>query len=284
MTRQPANRQHNTVPTTQPPAQSQAPATPPGNNFATPGLDPKKVGLLPTKELLHRYRAAIQQVIPPKCGLDAEHLIANVLSYMMHEERKTLMLCKPRSILEAVMAAAKLGLDFVGDQAYLIPRTRNDRDGNFLYFYASLIPGYKGFITVAARNGFLITAQAVRHGDLFEADLGGLKVKHVPSIDSGRTDLIGSYSVARRASDMAVVHVEWMSKSDIDAVKGKSDAWVNHYEEMARSRPVRRMFKYLPASMNNREMFLVAEITNRADMDQEITDLVSIEGDPQVED
>jgi recombination protein RecT len=45
-----------------------------------------------------------------------------------------------------------------------------------------------------------------------------------------------------------------MSKADVDKVRaqskaGKSGPWVTHYTEMARKTVVRRLFKYLPVSI-----------------------------------
>lgn len=236
-----------------------------------------KTGIKEIKDVLLKRLDAIQSVLPSGSELNASTLANNALSYLMAEQHRTLRMCTPYSIFKCTMAAAKLGLDFVGDQCYMAPYEKRDKDGNHLYWYASFLPGYQGLIAIAGRNGFHINAQVVYEKELegFQIDLGELWIRHRPLLSPDRGQIVGAYAAAMRSSDLRIVFIDFMQKDQIDAVRGDSEAWEHHYDEMARSRPIRRVYKYL--AKTTQQMALAQEFSNRYDTEQPIDDLLGLE-------
>ena len=67
---------------------------------------------------------------------------------------------------------------------------------------------------------------------------------------------------------------EVMSRAEIEAVRvqskaGKSGPWVTHWEEMARKTVVRKLFKYLPVSI---EAVRAVEIDEKSDRGEAVTE------------
>lgn len=156
--------------------------------------------------------------------------------------------CDPRSVFAAVIQASQLGLEpgLLG-QAYLIPYGKQ----------CNLIPGYQGLIELARRSGKIASlyAHAVRENDEFEYELGTDKtLRHKPLMDEdARGEIIAFYAVAKLAD--GGVEFEVMSKGQVDKIMratqsgGRSGPWKDHYEEMGRKTAIRRLFKWLPKSI-----------------------------------
>jgi recombination protein RecT len=156
--------------------------------------------------------------------------------------------CTKESLLQSVMMAAELGLEPGGmlGEGYLIPY------GKICQF----IPGYRGLISLARRSGQIISLEAhiVHERDKFTYELGlESKLVHIPNIDEedlGPVKFV--YAVAKLSG--GGVQFEVMSKAQVDSIRrrsksGSSGPWVSDYEEMARKTVVRRLFKYLPVSV-----------------------------------
>jgi len=109
-------------------------------------------------------------------------------------------------------------------------------------------------IDLARRSGQIISisARSVHEKDKFNYSYGLEEdIKHVPA-DGERGNLTHVYAVARLKD--GGVQFEVMSRSDIEAVKRQSKAsgngpWVTHFDEMAKKTAIRRLFKYLPVSI-----------------------------------
>lgn len=184
----------------------------------------------------------------------------------MTELRKTpaLMECDPLSFMGALMTCAQVGLEPGGalGQMYLVP------------FKGKVTPilGYRGMITLARNSGQIksLTAEAVFKEDKFSYKLGLNEVlEHEPYQGEGsKGPLVGVYCIARL---MGGGHqIGYMSKADVEAVRkaspsGNHKPWKDHYEEMAKKTIIRRMFKYLPMSV---EMAKAHEVDAAVDQEK----------------
>lgn len=154
--------------------------------------------------------------------------------------------CEPKSFLGAVVQTAQLGLEPGNSlgHAYILPYGKQ----------AQLIIGYRGMIDLARRSGQIISlnARAVHVGDEFDYQFGLHEdLKHVPQADPGAA-LTHVYAVAKLKD--GGIQFEVMTRAEIEAVRaqskaGKSGPWVTHFEEMAKKTVIRRLFKYLPVSI-----------------------------------
>ena len=202
------------------------------------------------------------------------HVTADRLARIaLTEVRKNKMLaqCDQKSFLGALMMCAQLGLEPGGalGHAYLVPF----RQGQTLA--VQFIIGYRGMIELARRSGQIksIEARPVYDGDVFEVELGlNSNLRHVPDFDNPNRvnpdKLRFVYAVAHLKD--GGVQFEVMSRKEIEAVRARSKAgssgpWVEHFEQMALKTVVRRLFKWLPISV---EIAAAIEQDARADSGQ----------------
>lgn len=179
-----------------------------------------------------------------------KHLNADRMARIAATEvrkNKALLNTEPTSFLGSVMQAAQLGLEpgSALGQAYLVPY------GN----QCQLIIGYKGMIDLARRSGQVLSlnAYAVREGDDFNFQLG-LKpdIHHVPSLEADRIKKPITYVYAVATLKGGGYQFEVMSRAEVEAVRAKAKSkniWNNYFEEMAKKTVIRRLFKYLPVSI-----------------------------------
>ena len=164
----------------------------------------------------------------------------------------TLAKCDQTSFLGAIMQCAQLGLEPGGalGHAYLLPFENRKKGITEVQF----IVGYRGMIDLARRSGQIVslTARTVHENDEFSYQYGlNEDLKHVPATgDRGALQYV--YAVAKLKD--GGVQFEVMSRSDIDKVRAQSKAgnygpWQTHYDEMAKKTVIRRLFKYLPVSI-----------------------------------
>lgn len=218
-----------------------------------------------------RTKAQIALALP-------KHMTADRLARIaMTELRKTpkLMQCDQMSFLGAIMQCAQLGLEPGGalGHAYLLPFDRRQKQGNqwvTVATEAQLIIGYRGMIDLARRSGQIVSlsARAVHENDTFSYAYGlEEKLEHVPCEDGNPGALTHVYAVARLKD--GGVQFEVMSKAAVDKVRAMSKSsdkgpWVDHYEEMAKKTAIRRLFKYLPVSI---ELQRAVNIDEKAEAD-----------------
>lgn len=206
--------------------------------------------------LLDKMKNQLELALPAHMSADRMARIA------LTEFRKTPLLaeCDPMSVCAAVMVSAGLGLEIgVLGQAYLVPY-RNHKKGTV---ECQLIPGYRGFIDLARRSGQIVSiaAHIVYENDTFEIEYGlADKLVHKPAMESSGK-MIAAYAVAKLVGGGHQFLV--MSKEKIDEVKNKAKAqsgpWVSDYEEMAKKTVVRRLFKWLPSSVEMQKAALLDE-------------------------
>lgn len=145
------------------------------------------------------------------------------------------------------MQSAQLGLEpgSALGQAYLVPY------GN----QCQLILGYRGMIDLARRSGQVLSlnAYAVREGDEFNYQLGlHPDIHHVPSCEADRVKKPITFVYAVATLRGGGYQFEVMSRAEVEAVKAKAKSkniWNNYFEEMAKKTVIRRLFKYLPVSI-----------------------------------
>lgn len=195
---------------------------------------------------------------------------------VMTECRKTpeLLSCSEESFYGAILQCAQLGLEpgAALGHCYLLPfGNGKDKSGRP---NAQLIIGYRGMLDLARRSGQIqsINAYVVREEDEFSYQLGlRPDIHHVPASVADRGALTYVYAVA--VLNDGGVQFEVMSRAEIEAVRKQSKAgtkgpWVTHLDEMARKTVIRRLFKYLPVSI---EAIRAVEVDERTDRGEAIS-------------
>lgn len=201
-----------------------------------------------------------------------KHMTADRLARIaLTEVRKVPALgrCDQASFLGAIMQCAQLGLEPGGalGHAYLLPFENRKKGITEVQF----IVGYRGMIDLARRSGQILSleARAVYAADRFHVALGlNPDLTHEPDWEADdRGPLRFVYAVAKLKD--GGTQFEVMSRAEIERVRAKSKAgqsgpWVDHYEEMAKKTVIRRLFKYLPVSI---ELASAVEQDERVDLD-----------------
>lgn len=217
---------------------------------------------------------------------------------VMTECRKApaLLKCAPESFYGAVLQCAALGLEpgSALGHCYLLPfGNGKDKQGRP---NAQLIIGYRGMIDLARRSGQIVSLSAycVHEQDTFNYKLGlDPDIEHIPASVADRGKVTHVYAVAKLKG--GGVQFEVMSRAEIEAVRktskaGTSGPWASHWDEMAKKTVIRRLFKYLPVSIEAVRAVEIDEKTDRgeATTEQDFLDAEFIEkGDfndaPQIE-
>ena len=206
---------------------------------------------------------------------------------VMTECRKTpaLLKCAPESFYGVVLQCAALGLEpgSALGHCYLLPfGNGKDKQGRP---NAQLIIGYRGMIDLARRSGQIVSLQAycVHEQDTFNYKLGlDPDIEHIPASVADRGKVTHVYAVAKLKG--GGVQFEVMSRTEIEKVRtsskaGNSGPWSSHWEEMAKKTVIRRLFKYLPVSIEAVRAVEIDEKTDRgeATTDQDFLDAEFIE-------
>lgn len=229
-----------------------------GTQVATQSEQPKTIAGLLTDP---KIKAQMALALP-------KHVTADRLARIaLTEVRKIpkLAQCDQTSFLGAIMQCAALGLEPGGalGHCYLIPFENKRQNRTEVQF----IVGYRGMIDLARRSGQILSieARAVYDKDHFEVELGlDSKIVHRPDWNaSNRGQLTFVYAVAKLKD--GGVQFDVMSRAEIEAIRDKSQGysvakryardgvinspWATNFEEMAKKTVVRRLFKYLPVSI-----------------------------------
>jgi recombination protein RecT len=198
-----------------------------------------------------------------------KHMTADRLARIaLTEVRKVpkLAQCDQTSFLGAIMQCAALGLEPGGalGHCYMIPFENRRADRTEVQF----IIGYRGMLDLARRSGQIVSLEArtVHAKDQFDVELGlDSKLVHRPdwqAADRGPVTFV--YAVAKLKD--GGTQFEVMSRADIERVRNESQGyktavrfakpgqepntpWASHFEEMAKKTVIRRLFKYLPVSI-----------------------------------
>ena len=229
-------------------------------NLPTAGGKPQNevVSLLSSESFKKQLGAALPKHMTPE----------RMARIALTEFRKTPLLqsCHPMSFAGAIMQAAQLGLEPGGalGHCYLIP-FKNKKRGTV---ECNMIIGYRGMIELAGRSGRVssIWAHVVKEKDQFAYELGlEPSLVHRPATGGDRGETIAVYAVARMQGGP---RFEVMDISEVEKIRKMqrypNPVWDDHYDEMARKTVVRRLFKYLPVSIDLREAMRLEEVADQA--------------------
>lgn len=197
--------------------------------------------------LLERLKPQMKMALP--AHMTADRMVRIALTELRKSPK--LSECEPMSFVASVMLCAQLGLEVgVLGQAFLVP-FRNNKTGTT---DCQFILGYKGMIDLARRSGEIISiaAHCVYSNDAFTYSYGlNESLEHKPTTNE-RGTFVAVYAVAKLKGGGHQFEV--MSKIDVNFIRSKSKSsssgpWVTDYDEMARKTAIRKLFKYLPASV-----------------------------------
>lgn len=212
----------------------------------------KELQALPPKKRIAAFlednKKTIQAAMPKH--LSGDRMLQ--VSQTAVTQNPQLLECDTATLFGALIKCTQLGLEpnnALG-QIYLIPfknRKANRVD-------CQVIMGYKGMIDLARRSGNIVSIQAmaVREGDEFSYEYGiNEHLTHRPGMERG--EITHFYAYAKLVGGGFQFDV--FPKSDIDKLmkqtqsRGEYGPWKDHYEQMGRKTMVRRLFNYLPVSI-----------------------------------
>jgi recombination protein RecT len=225
----------------------------------------KQIAEAPPKDLAHLLaspgvQAQLKAALPRH--MTAERM-ARIATTEMRKVPK-LGQCNPMSFLGAVIQCAQLGLEPGGalGHAYILPFDKREKvNGQWqtVSVEAQVIIGYRGMIDLARRSGQIVSidARAVYEGDKFECVLGlDARLNHEPDWqNSNRADpskLRFVYAVAKLKD--GGLQFDVMSRAEVEGIRARSKSgnngpWVTDFAAMAIKTVVRRLFKFLPVSI-----------------------------------
>jgi recombination protein RecT len=218
------------------------------------------------EDLLKKHGPEIALALPQH--VTPERLLRIALSEVRRNPR--LAQCSAPSLLGAIFTCAQLGLEPGGalGHCFLIPY----RDE------CQFQIGYKGMIELARRSGQIqsLSARSVYENDHFEYSYGLHEdLVHQPATGE-RGELTHAYAVARLMD--GGIQFEVMDRYELEEIRDgsqgyqtaikynkKDTPWISSFDEMCRKTVIRRMFKYLPVSI---ELVKAASLDERADRGQ----------------
>ena len=221
----------------------------------------RDAGIGSVKTFFESQKSTLAAVLPKHVSPD------RMLKIALGALRTTpkLMECTVESLMGAVVQCSQLGLEpnTPLGHAYLIPFEKKKKVGGDWVtdkVETQIVIGYKGLIDLARRSGQVISisAHAVHANDHFDYAFGlDEKLEHRPA-RSNRGAVTEFYAVAKLVGGGHAFDV--MSAEDVNEIRDASQnykfardksktVWGQHYEEMGRKTVLRRLFKYLPVSI-----------------------------------
>ncbi|PRE44162.1 recombinase RecT [Burkholderia multivorans] len=221
----------------------------------------RDAGIGSVKQFFESQKATLAAVLPSHVSPD------RMLKIALGALRTTpkLMECTVESLMGAVVQCSQLGLEpnTPLGHAYLIPFEKKKKVGGEWVtekVETQIVIGYKGLIDLARRSGQVVSiaAHAVYEHDHFDYAFGlNEKLEHKPAM-SARGRVIAFYAVAKLVGGGHAFEV--MSAEQVNEIRDASQnykfardksktVWAQHYEEMGRKTVLRRLFKYLPVSI-----------------------------------
>ncbi|WP_065493993.1 recombinase RecT [Burkholderia sp. CCA53] len=221
----------------------------------------RDAGIGSVKQFFESQKATLAAVLPSHVSPD------RMLKIALGALRTTpkLMECTVESLMGAVVQCSQLGLEpnTPLGHAYLIPFEKKKKVGGEWVtekVETQIVIGYKGLIDLARRSGQVVSiaAHAVYEHDHFDYAFGlNEKLEHKPAM-SARGRVIAFYAVAKLVGGGHAFEV--MSAEQVNEIRDASQnykfardkektVWGQHYEEMGRKTVLRRLFKYLPVSI-----------------------------------
>lgn len=227
-------------------------------------------GIGNVKAFFESQKSTLAAVLPKHVGAD------RMLKIALGALRTTpkLMQARTDTLLGAIIQCAQLGLEpnTPLGHAYLIPFANSSKN----ITEVQIVFGYKGLIDLARRSGQIVSiaAHEVREHDHFEYEYGlDEKLVHRPCLTGDRGEVTAFYAVAKLVGGGYAFEV--MSKADILAIRDASQGWKTavrykkeaqspwgaHFVEMGRKTVLRRLFKFLPVSI---ELATAATLDSKA--------------------
>lgn len=228
-----------------------------------------QVGSATVKKFFESNRSTLEALLPKHFSPD------RMLKLAVGALRTTPKLAgaSNASLLGAVVTCAQLGLEpnTPLGHAYLLPFDKRQKIGGewvTVETQVTIIIGYKGMLDLARRSGQIvsISAHEVCENDDFTFAYGlEEELVHRPAM-SDRGAVIGFYSVAKLVGGghcfefMSVDEVNYIRDKAAEKNRAKKDGkgnyiingpWADNYVEMGRKTALRRLFKYLPISIEN---------------------------------
>ncbi len=237
----------------------------------------REAGMGNVKKFFESQKGAVAAVLPKHVTPD------RMLKIALGALRTTpkLMNCTVESLMGATVQCAQLGLEpnTPLGHAYLIPfekRANVAGEWKVIGTEVQIVFGYKGLIDLARRSGQVvsISAHEVCTNDHFEYEYGlDEKLIHKPKLGD-RGEVTAFYAVAKLVGGGYAFEV--MSRQQIEAIrdasqgwqtalrmkKQKESVWGQHFIEMGRKTVLRRLFKYLPVSI---ELATAATLDGRSE-------------------
>jgi len=224
------------------------------NHALTARTVASQAGMGNVKAFFDSQKATLAAVLPKHVSPD------RMLKIALGALRTTpkLMEARTDTLLGAIIQCAQLGLEpnTPLGHAYLIPFQNRNKN----LTEVQIVFGYKGLIDLARRSGQIISISAheVREFDDFSYEYGlDEKLVHRPSMGE-RGRVIAFYAVAKLVGGGYAFEV--MSAQDVNNIRDASQnykfardkattVWGQHYVEMGRKTVLRRLFKFLPVSI-----------------------------------
>lgn len=262
-----------------------------------------QVGSATVKKFFEANKSTLMALLPKH--FDAERMLKLALGALRTTPK--LANASNSSLLGAVVTCAQLGLEpnTPLGHAYLLPfDKREKRDGQWVTVetQVTIIIGYKGMLDLARRSGQIVSiaAHEVCESDDFRFAYGlDEELVHRPAM-ANRGAVIGFYAVAKLVGGGHCF--EFMSTDEVNHIRDKSaeknrakkdgngrpiitGPWADNYVEMGRKTALRRLFKYLPISIENLAFADAIDgnaVSGAAPLDEMVFDM-SQDGDSQVE-
>lgn len=215
-------------------------------------------GIGNVKAFFESQKSTLAAVLPKHVGAD------RMLKIALGALRTTpkLMQARTDTLLGAIIQCAQLGLEpnTPLGHAYLIPFENRSKG----ITEVQIVFGYKGLIDLARRSGQIVSiaAHEVRENDHFEYEYGlDEKLVHRPCLTGDRGAVTAFYAVAKLVGGGYAFEV--MSRADVETIRNESQGWKTavrfkkeaqspwgaHFVEMGRKTVLRRLFKFLPVSI-----------------------------------
>jgi recombination protein RecT len=161
--------------------------------------------------------------------------------------------CSQASFLGAIIQTAQLGLETGSalGHAYLIPFNNKKLGTKEVQF----IVGYRGMLDLAGRSPKVsrVIARAVYEGDKFSHQFGtDEKIEHIPDPTASGSNITHVYAILflkEGGSIFDVMHVNEIENIRKRSKSPDSGPWDSDYEAMAKKTVVRRLFKFMPVSI-----------------------------------
>ncbi|WP_106078141.1 recombination protein RecT [Chromobacterium amazonense] len=217
-------------------------------------LPAAQAGIGSVKTFFESQKATLAAVLPKH--VNADRMLKIALGALRTTPK--LMNATVESLMGAVVQCSQLGLEpnTPLGHAYLIPFDNRQKG----ITEVQIVFGYKGLIDLARRSGQVVSiaSHEVCERDEFQFEYGlDEKLVHKPAMGE-RGDVIAFYAVAKLVGGGYAFEV--MSANQIEAIRDASQnykfardkaktVWGQHFVEMGRKTVLRRLFKYLPVSI-----------------------------------